>query len=116
MIMNTSCGHLNVRKPSMKCVSSNTKIIHASNGAIQRHQNTTSSAKKFKFKNAKLFLDLKGFVEQEKLEADITSLGATIEKFLSREVTCVVTNRLHESSDAKNTMLLDSKASPALSR
>jgi len=45
------------------------------------------------FLNQKVFLDVKDYGRIDQLEADICQLGGTIEKFLSKEVTCVVTNR-----------------------
>jgi hypothetical protein len=45
------------------------------------------------FEGQKVFLDLRDYPCLEKLEVDIRQLGGTVEKFLSRETTCVITNR-----------------------
>jgi len=45
------------------------------------------------FSNQKIFLDVKDYSKIDRLEADIREFGGTIEKFLSKEITCVVTNR-----------------------
>lgn len=45
------------------------------------------------FSNQKIFLDVKDYGKIDQLEADICQFGGTVEKFLSKEITCVVTNR-----------------------
>ena len=45
------------------------------------------------FLNQKFFLDVKDYSRVDRLEADIRQFGGIIEKFLSKEITCVVTNR-----------------------
>jgi len=45
------------------------------------------------FSNQKIFLDVKDYSRIDQLEADIRQFGGTIEKFLSKDVTCVITNR-----------------------
>jgi len=45
------------------------------------------------FSNQKIFLDVKDYSKIGQLEAAIRQFGGTIEKFLSKEITCVVTNR-----------------------
>ena len=45
------------------------------------------------FSNQKVFLDVKDYSRLDQLEADIRQFGGIIEKFLSKEITCVVTNR-----------------------
>jgi len=45
------------------------------------------------FSNQKVFLDVKDYGKIDRLEADIRQFGGVIEKFLSKEITCVVTNR-----------------------
>jgi len=46
------------------------------------------------FLNQKFFLDVKDRSKLGQLEATIRQLGGTVEKFLSKDVTCVVTNRV----------------------
>jgi len=50
------------------------------------------------FSNQKIFLDVKDYSKIDQLEASICQFGGTIEKFLSKEVTCVVTNRARGES------------------
>ena len=50
------------------------------------------------FSNQKIFLDVKDYSKIDQLEASICQFGGTIEKFLSKEVTCVVTNRTRGES------------------
>jgi len=45
------------------------------------------------FSNQKIFLDVKDYSRIDQLEADIRQFGGIIEKFLSKEITCIVTNR-----------------------
>ena len=45
------------------------------------------------FSNQKIFLDVKDYSKIGQLEASICQFGGVIEKFLSKEITCVVTNR-----------------------
>jgi len=45
------------------------------------------------FTNQKIFLDVKDYSRIDQLEANIRQRGGLIEKFLSKEITCVVTNR-----------------------
>ena len=45
------------------------------------------------FSSYKIFLDVKDYTRIDQLEADICQLGGIIEKFLSKEITCVITNR-----------------------
>ena len=53
----------------------------------------TASTTNMLFLNQKFFLDVKDYSRIDRLEADIRQLGGIIEKFLSKEITCVVTNR-----------------------
>ena len=45
------------------------------------------------FSNQKFFLDVKDYSKIDRLEAGIRQFGGIIEKFLSKEITCVVTNK-----------------------
>ena len=45
------------------------------------------------FANQKMFLDVKNYSKIDQLEANIRQVGGIIEKFLSKDITCVVTNR-----------------------
>lgn len=46
-----------------------------------------------------IFLDVQGYSNSSNLEKYLTQLGAKIDKFLSKDVTCVVTNRKETKSD-----------------
>ena len=45
------------------------------------------------FKNHVFYLDVPGYKDADKLESDVIRLGAKVEKFLSKDVTRVITNR-----------------------
>ena len=50
------------------------------------------------FSDQKFFLDVKDHSKLGQLEATICQLGGTVEKFLSKDITCVVTNRVRTES------------------
>lgn len=50
------------------------------------------------FSNQKIFLDVKDYGKLGQLEATIREFGGTVEKFLSKDVTCIVTNRARTES------------------
>lgn len=60
------------------------------------------------FSNQKVFLDVKDYCRIDQLEADIHQFGGIIEKFLSKDITCIITNRGRVDN------LKDVSASPSL--
>ena len=50
------------------------------------------------FSNQKIFLDMKDYKEIDQLEANIRQFGGIIEKFLSKDITCIVTHRTRTES------------------
>lgn len=61
-------------------------------------QPATSSVASMLFSNHRIFLDVKDYTEVDQLEASIRQFGGVIENFLSKEITCVVTNRTKTES------------------
>uniref|UniRef100_T1JHF9 DBF4-type domain-containing protein n=1 Tax=Strigamia maritima TaxID=126957 RepID=T1JHF9_STRMM len=73
--------------------------------ALEEARKETKQAKPFSSKS--FYLDLTGFDEIKTLSEDILLLGGSLEQFLSKDVTCVITNRSNKKSAQGNPRYLN---------